>query len=632
VSTEDEKPSSPPSHQDDLLLQQLRSFLGIVDEAAIESVRRRVRWIQLAGGDALMRQGDPGDALYLLVSGRLRVTIEEDGQARVVRELSRGEIIGEMSLIADAPRSATVVAIRDSVLVRLGKEDFEHLQAQSPAVTLALTRQIVERLRTEGRSTIQDRPVTMALLPISAGVDAAVFAQSLARELAQRGRVIVLDAALVERRLKDDGAPSLATLLDRIEDTHDYVVLVGDATPTEWTGCCSRHADEILLLADAQAQPAVHPTEAAFLTDRPPQAQTAEILVLLHPAGAERASGTARWLARRRVSDHVHVRRGVGADMARLARIQAREAVGLVLAGGGARGFAHLGVYRALEERGIEVDYVGGTSIGSAMGALIATAQPWSRLTAIARTAFSRNPTGDLTFLPFVSLFRGRRLRSVLTRTITECAGADACIEDLWKGFFCVAANFSQAKEMVLRRGDLGLAIRSSTAIPGALPPVILGGDLLYDGGLFNNFPVDVMRTMRGVGTVIGVDLSSVNTDPLEIDEVPGGWALLVDRFRSRKSRRYRLPSLPNLLINSTVLYSMSRQQQARAETDLYFNPQLERVGMLDWKRFEEVVRLGYEHALEVLESMNRATRASRAEGSTAARAVPVRTAPNQPS
>jgi NTE family protein len=236
------------------------------------------------------------------------------------------------------------------------------------------------------------------------------------------------------------------------------------------------------------------------------------------------------------------------------------------------------------------------------MGALIATGQPGARLAEIARAAFSGNPTGDLTFLPFISLFKGRRLRRVVKRAVTECMGAGAGLEDLRKGFFCVAANFSKAREMVFRRGDLARAIASSTAIPGALPPVIFEGDLLCDGGLFNNFPVDVMRSMRGVGTVIGVDLSTTKARRLEIDEVPSGWALLIDRFRPRKSRRYRLPSLPNLLVNSTVLYSMSRQQEARAATDLYFNPQLERVGMLDWKRFDEVFRQGYEHAREVLD------------------------------
>jgi len=255
-----------------------------------------------------------------------------------------------------------------------------------------------------------------------------------------------------------------------------------------------------------------------------------------------------------------------------------------------------------LEEQGIEIDYVGGTSIGAVMAALIATGRPWAGLAATARAAFAKNPTGDFSILPFMSLISGRRLRAVVKRAVNECVGANAGIEDLWKGFFCVASNFSKAKEMVLREGDLARAVLASTAIPGALPPVILDGDLLTDGGIFNNFPVDIMRAMRGVATVIGVDLSTIKARRLEIEEIPSGWALLVDRFRPRKSRRYRLPSLPVLLVNSTVLYSMSRRQQARDRTDLYFNPPLDRVGMLEWRRFDEVLRQGYDHARQILE------------------------------
>jgi len=601
-----------PAHQDDLLLQHLRNFLGIVDDAAIDKLRGRLRWLQLAGGETLMRQGEPGEELYLLVSGRLRVYVDQDEQRRIVREVTRGAVVGEMGVIAEAPRSATVVAIRDSVLVSLGKEDFAQLQATSPQVTLALTRQIIERLRTERGPTVADRPVTMALLPVSAGVDAAAFARELAAQLASRGRVVVLDAAEVERRVRagraaavsgdDDHAQrSLAITFDELEGTHDYLLLVGDATPTEWTHRCARHADEILLLADAQAMPAIHPNEASFLLDRPPHAEAAEILVLLHPAGTEMPSGTLRWLERRPVRDHVHLRRGHAPDMARLARIQSRTAVGLVLAGGGARGFAHLGVYRALQERGIEIDYVGGTSIGAVMGALVATGRPWQRLESVARTEFGRGPTGDYALLPLISLIKGRRLRRILQQAVAESVGQGAGIEDLWKNFYCIATNFSKAGELVLRRGDLVRALLASTAIPGALPPVLMDGDLLCDGGTFNNFPVDVMRRMRGVSTVIGVDLNPVKARRIELAEMPGAWSLLLDRLRPRKRRRYRLPSLPVLLINSTVLYSLSRQRQGRALTDLYFNPPLDRVGMLDWTRFDQVVKQGYEHALQVL-------------------------------
>jgi len=287
--------------------------------------------------------------------------------------------------------------------------------------------------------------------------------------------------------------------------------------------------------------------------------------------------------------------------MARLARIESRTAVGLVLAGGGARGFAHLGVHQALQERGVDVDFVGGTSIGAVMAALVAADQPMDAARAIARRAFGINPTGDFNWLPLLSLISGRRMRRITTQAVTELLGFEPDIEDLWKNYYCIATNYSQAREQPLFSGSLPKALEASTAIPGALPPTIVDGDLLCDGGTFNNFPVDVMRNLRGVGTVIGVDLNFKKARRMDIDEVPGTWALLRDRLRPRKLRRYHLPSMVSYLLNVTILYSMSRQRHARLLTDLYFNPPLDRVGLLEWKRFDQIVAQGYAHAVEVL-------------------------------
>ena len=151
----------------------------------------------------------------------------------------------------------------------------------------------------------------------------------------------------------------------------------------------------------------------------------------------------------------------------------------------------------------------------------------------------------------------------------------------------------------------------ASIAIPGALPPVVREGDLLCDGGTFNNFPVDAMREVRGVGKVLGVDLGARNVRKLEFDEVPGSWALLRDRFRPRHKRRYRLPSLTSYLLNVTILYSMSRQDEARRQTDVYFCPPLYKVGLLQWSAFDQIVRQGQEHGVEVMSKLSERERAA---------------------
>ena len=530
----------------------------------------------------------------------------------MVREMGRGQVIGEMSLYTDEPRSASVVAIRDSVLVRLAKAHFAELLASSAQVSMALTRQIIHRLQTQQARNPVPLPVTIALLPVSGGIDLRGFADKLAAQLASKGRVIVIDSLALDAALGEPGAANgqagdaalnrrISMHLDSIEYGHEFVLLLGDDAPTAWTRRCCRHADELLLLADATQAPVLHPIETDWLVHRPPRAEAAEILVLLHPADTRCPRGTRAWLARRPVTEHVHIRPDLERDIARLARIESRSAVGLVFAGGGARGFAHLGVYQALQERGIEVDFVGGTSIGAVMAALVACDRPLNDVMAITRRAFRRNPTGDFNWLPLISLIGGRRLRHTVNEALAELLGSSIDVEDLWKNYYCIATNYSQAREQPLRSGSLPKALQASTAIPGALPPAILDGDLLCDGGTFNNFPVDVMRNLRGVGTVIGVDLNFKKSRRMEFDEVPGTWALLRDRLRPRKQRRYKLPSMASYLMNVTILYSMSRQRHAQALTDLYFNPPLDRVGLLEWKRFDQIVQQGHAHAVEVL-------------------------------
>jgi NTE family protein len=599
--------------QEQLLTRLLvQAFGEDVDTSAMALLREHLRWVALAGGQTLMAEGEPGDSMVLVVSGRLRAYVQrDDGAPRMVREMARGQVIGEISLITGEPRSATVVAIRDSVLVRLDKAAFDRVVATSSQVALALTRQIIQRLKTEHQAAPYAAPVTVGLLPVTDGIDAAAFARDLAAQLARFGRVRVVDAALMASAASEDAIDDpaaahrrVALLLDQIETAHEFVLLLADPSPTPWTHLCSRHSDELLLLADAMKPRVVHAVEQQCLEQRPPRTEASQILLLLHAAALRCPTGTHEWLARRPVTDHLHLRPALARDMARLARLLSRNGIGLVLGGGGARGFAHLGVMRALQEQGIEVDCIGGTSIGAVMAWPAAVDQPVAQMLPVVRRGFAVNPTGDYNLIPFVSLSRGARLRRAMRQGLQDLLGPDGAsigIEDLWKSFFCVASNYSQAREEVLRSGNLMACTLASLAIPGALPPVVRDGDLMCDGGTFNNFPVDVMRAQRGIGCVIGVDLSARKARRIDVDEVPGTWALLRDRLRPRSARRYKLPALTSILLNSTILYSESRQGTAARLTDVHFRPPLERVGLLQWNRLDETVRQGYEHAKEVL-------------------------------
>src|SRR5512134_519186 len=238
-------------HRDALLADQLNSLFPDVGTESINFLRQHLQWVEIAAGETLMEQGAIGDSAYLTISGRLRVYVAaEDAPARMVRELSRGEVIGEMSLYTGEPRSATVVAVRDSVLVKLAKQHFEALLVNHPQVSITFTRQMIHRLQTEHEHHPVAAPVTVGLLPISEGVDLRPFAQSLAAQLARFGRVSVVDADAMDRALAEPGITErndadadhrISLALDGLEAGHDFVLLLSNGATGPWTHRCIRN-------------------------------------------------------------------------------------------------------------------------------------------------------------------------------------------------------------------------------------------------------------------------------------------------------------------------------------------------------------------------------------------------------
>lgn len=602
----------------EMLIDGLRSIFGEFDMEMLERVLPRLQWAHLGGGEVLFRQGESDDSLYFVISGRLRVvTTDGEGVRATLGEVARGETVGEMAFFTGEARTATVTAVRDSVLARFTGEVFRELLVAYPLVSLNMTRLVIERLKRVSARRPVAKPVTIGVAAITDGVDARDFSNRLHRMLSRYGKSTVLTSSIVERSLGQRGAADapmadgegsrrLAALLERVESEHQFVLFVADPGATGWTGRCLRHCDEILLVADAGQPEALHPLESRWLAGNgggnEDRGQVARTLVLLHPDDRLSPTRTSRWFAGRQLAQHVHVRRERAADWQRLGRIVSGNAVGLVLSGGGARGFAHLGVLRALEEAGMSFDLVGGTSIGAVMGAYAAMDIPVDEMIRQAREAFRTNPTRDYNLVPLLSLFGGRRLRSVIDGAVVASRGEAIDIEDLWKGYFCVTSNYSTARESVLTSGPLARSIRASVSIPGALPPVMLGGDLHIDGGTFNNFPTDVMSRM-GAARVIGVNLLRDRNFKYELDEVPGPMALLRDKLLGR--RKDRLPSLTSLLLNTTMMHSYARQRESQAYADLYFSPEVHRFGMLEWGAFDRLVEAGYRHGQAVLEGVD---------------------------
>jgi NTE family protein len=313
-------------------------------------------------------------------------------------------------------------------------------------------------------------------------------------------------------------------------------------------------------------------------------------LVLVHPAETALPRETAGPLAMHPFVAHYHVREGVGTDLERVVRQVAGEAVGLVLSGGGARAFAHIGVTMALEEAGIPVDRVGGVSVGSILAGQLASGHPASRLADLNRGRWRMDYT-----VPLLALLAGRRAAEA-----TYAWFGDQQIEDLWLPFFCVSVSLTSSRLMVHRDGPLQQAVLASTAIPGVLPPIAWNGQLLVDGALLNNLPVDVMRSTGG-GPVIAIDCSAAVDASLQppVDGLPSRWRLLLNLFR--RSGQAPAPNILRILQRSTLVPSAGLAMRLRAESDLYIAPPVSGFDFFDFRSLDRIVEHGYRYAVEQL-------------------------------
>jgi NTE family protein len=565
-----------------IVLGALPLFHGL-EEEIIKAIATEVEWLSLPGGATLFTAGEPSDAMYIVLSGALSVFAAADRKQNLGRALA-GDTVGEMGLITGRARSATVIALRDSELARLSREAFDRVFRSHPEAMLRMAQLTVDRLEAAQRGVTRTRGArTFTIVPQSLDLDAAGFATDFVKALAAFGRAELVWSVR--------GATHTSHWFHRVESANDFVVYVADPTATTWSGLCVRQADALLLLARAEAELGDW-AALAGIRESTMALQRAE-LVLLHDEVIAQGAA-AKWLASRPSMPHHHVT--AREDVARIARLLTGRGNGIVFSGGGARGFAHIGIVKALREAGITIDLVGGTSLGGIIGASVAA--KWSieeMRERFHRTFVAVNPLGDYTF-PVVSLTSGRRVSRLLRGEF-----GDLAIEDLPLPFFCVSSNLTTGHSEVHRRGIVWRWLRASVAIPGVLPPVMNHGEVLVDGGTMNNLPVDVMRELAR-GPVIGCDVGADRAFTADGDEMdmPTLWQL-VD-WMSRK--RQRRPNIFRILWRAGMVNSAATTIAHRERTDLLLQPPLAEVDMLNWKAFDRAIALGYEYTVRRLAAL----------------------------
>jgi len=557
-----------------------------LDAVVREALAHELVWLGLPGGRPLFKPGEPADSLYLLKSGSLGVFDDRSPEdtAELTQLIAAGESVGAASLLGGEQRVRTVRALRDSELLRLDRDAFERLLGRYPHAMLGVARMAIERLQQRDRRADQaGAPRTFAILPIDQSVPARVLAMQLAQALGAYGSCGVIDGELGAGRSGDWFAEREAKLR--------FVIYLDASGDPLWRQRCLRQAD-VLLLPALAAQPARAWPEAALLDPKRTGHRTRH-LVLLH-AGHQVSLGAAqRWRAPF-AGDLRHHHICHDSDIVRLARLVSGHGRGLVLAGGGARGVAHLGVLRALHEAGHAFDAVGGTSIGAIIGAGLACGWELEAMTENLRRAFVHGrPLSDWT-LPLVAMTRGRRASLMLQRAFGVLE-----IEDLPLSYFCVSTRLSGGGMAVHRRGPLWLWLRASSAIPGVLPPVLHQGGVHVDGALVNNLPTDVMAA-DGIAHITALDIRAdiALLTTAEESATPPLWRLLLQRRQD-----IRRPGLISTLVRAGMVNGETASEQRRERADLLISPPLDHIGMLDWKDWQRAIDAGYRHTIEILEA-----------------------------
>ncbi|KAF8427767.1 hypothetical protein EV426DRAFT_588237, partial [Tirmania nivea] len=647
-----------------------------------------LEWVQVDAGQVIYHQGDESDAIYIVLNGRLRGILDDKkGQMQVVGEFGQGESVGELEVLTETTRPATVHAIRDTELARFPKTLFNSLAMEHPGITIQISKIIASRMRTlidnplkgemAGYSPagITDRttassasPVkrgtnstvnlrTVCILPVTAGVPVAEFGNRLSSALQQVGianGVTLLNQAVVLSHLgrhafSKMGKLKLSGYLADLEEKFGMVLYVADTSVNSpWTQTCISQADCILVIGLAEASPKIGEYER-FLVGMKSTAR--KELVLLHVERYCRPGLTRKWL-RNRIwinGGHHHIQMAfrttpepvhpqikrfssvlrqrvqfIHAEIAkytsrrilntpiyssetpfkgdfhRLARRLCGKSIGLVLGGGGARGISQVGLIRALEEAGIPIDMVGGTSIGAFNGALYARdadiVPVYGRAKKFAgRMASLWRFVLDLTY-PSCSYTTGQEFNRGIFKTF-----GNSQIEDFWLEFYCNSTSISKSRMEIHTSGYAWRYIRASMSLAGLLPPLCDDGQMLLDGGYVDNLTVAHMKSL-GADIIFAVDVGSIDdTTPQQFgDSLSGAWA-----FFNRWNPFSAYPNPPTLAeIQSRLAYVSSVDALERAKMApgcVYMRPPIDGYGTLDFGKFDEICELGYQYGKRFL-------------------------------
>lgn len=591
------------------LLEILPSFFSNLDEAMLVEIETKLTWVHLDKGDMLFKQGDSSDDIYFLISGRVSVFLDDhSAQQKKLGEIWHGELVGEMAFFTGEKRSASVSADQKCILVKLNRSTLEALIEKHPRIMMAITSRLVSRLKQRNEDRVKDS-LNIAIVPAQKDIPIAKFTEQLKQALGKHGDTSHLNRQRFDSLVGTESASEklvdsdpysirLFTWLDEWENSHNYNLYESEVVNSSWSSCCIDQSDLVLIVASGEGKCYLDPQAQQLIDSITDEHNVKKSLILLHDNSEAAVTGTIDWLNMIDVQDHHHIYTDKPADFARLARIVSGRAVGVALGGGGARGSAHIGVIRALEEAGIPIDMIGGTSIGSIIGGQYARGWRYDEILERMQEVFLKlKPHREFT-LPAIALTGGKR-----SRQGGKMLFEDLLIEDLPLNFFCVSASLLDTRAVVHQRGLLRDAVQASSSLPGISPPMVIDNNMLIDGGLINNLPADLMKD-RCQGRVIAVDVGSEVSSQPNINVVSSPWKVMSDRLLPFGKSSNAI-TIFDVLMGATQIGDSDARENVRQIVDCYLRPPVEEYSILGFDSMLEIAQCGYDYARSELEALD---------------------------
>src|SRR5262245_14567458 len=558
----------------------------------LEALADSVEWLHVRGGEAIVEQGDDADCAFFIVRGRARtVARNADGVEHVVGDLGPGQPVGELALITGVRRTATVRAARDTEVVRLTAEAFGRFVRTRAGAMLPMLTIMAGRLEQTLRrpAPVRARPSTIAVLDVTRhpGPAADAFLEA-----------VTTRAPVSRLRVTDDGADSvtasaLIAAIDRHDERHDVTVLdldVGDG-PAVQRGL--RQADVIVVLCDGDALDQMVDVRRMLEQLRRGGCTPRVHAVVVQPQHRRHPIRTRDLV--QGLDAHHHVRIGASRDFDRAARHVLGLAVGLVLGGGGARGMAHIGAYRALCRADVPIDAVVGSSSGGIVAAQVAAGWTPDEMQARNREGFTKAHLSRAFTMPLLSLMSERSAAAMLHTMFGELE-----LEDLWIPCAVTTVDLTSCSLALHTEGPVAVWTRATASPPGIWPPVPApDGSLHVDGALLDNLPVVPMRA-RGAARIVAISVSRRSTFAVPPGTVAPTPLRHLEGLVQRRAERF--PHLVQVLNRAALVTGLAGHAAARAQSDIYVEPRVEAFALGEYERVDEIAPRGEEAMQRTLE------------------------------